>query len=396
MHLQSDLRLKWWESKWTGHMKKNDFWLFSFIGVLCNSIASAEVEISIQAIEPQVWIQQDNSRSALQTSTKIKLGEVIIAGKNGHAQLLLDEEVALQINANTEVSFVEDNKKDATITELQIHKGQICVQYRPNSDNDKQIKLNIGSTMFITMSFTADICALRFENKSSIELLGGSVQVTHFVDSNLIILSKSGTEFGVKDNGSYQLTVPGVSEPLISEATDVDVSEISTEEIVATKTDDTAIKITTETDNTAKAIIEPEPIIEASKRNPEVTETQTTNISDEILETIDTYISEPKKPAEIKTDPAIKEKPVRILDKNKSERVYTVYLFSTRSEEVAIKANLKFQKANHNTQIITSNDGSVVRYRVAVSGFTSLQTAKDFSSSIIGKLGVSDTWIGKQ
>ena len=75
--------------------------------------------------------------------------------------------------------------------------------------------------------------------------------------------------------------------------------------------------------------------------------------------------------------------------------VYTVYLFSSRDEEVAQEINRKFLKAGHDTQIIESTSDSVIRYRVAATGFDSSQAAKNFSNSVVGKYGVTGTWIGR-
>jgi hypothetical protein len=79
-----------------------------------------------------------------------------------------------------------------------------------------------------------------------------------------------------------------------------------------------------------------------------------------------------------------------------SAYIYTVYLFSTRSEEVAEQVNRKFQGAGHDTQIFVSGTGAESRYRIAVSGFESKQTANNFSDSIVRKLGVTGTWIGRE
>ena len=83
-------------------------------------------------------------------------------------------------------------------------------------------------------------------------------------------------------------------------------------------------------------------------------------------------------------------------DENTSGYIYTVYLFSTRSDEAANEANQRFQKAGHKSKIITNGKEPSIRYRVAVSGFETRQSAEDFSSSMVGKLGISDTWIGKE
>jgi cell division septation protein DedD len=83
-------------------------------------------------------------------------------------------------------------------------------------------------------------------------------------------------------------------------------------------------------------------------------------------------------------------------EETRNNYIYTVYLFSTRSVEAANEANQRFQKAGHKSKIITSGKEPSIRYRIAVSGFESRQSAKDFSSSVVGKLGISDTWIGKE
>jgi len=75
--------------------------------------------------------------------------------------------------------------------------------------------------------------------------------------------------------------------------------------------------------------------------------------------------------------------------------IYTVYLFSTRDEEIAEQINRRFQKAGYDTQIFESTTSSILRYRVAAPGFESKQEARKFSDSIVGKLGVTETWIGK-
>lgn len=75
--------------------------------------------------------------------------------------------------------------------------------------------------------------------------------------------------------------------------------------------------------------------------------------------------------------------------------VYTVYLFSTRSREVADEVNRRLREAGHDTRIIASSGNTAARYRVAVSGFASREAARGFSDSIVGRYGIRDTWIGR-
>ena len=77
------------------------------------------------------------------------------------------------------------------------------------------------------------------------------------------------------------------------------------------------------------------------------------------------------------------------------EYVYTVYLFSTRSADIAGEVSEKFRKLGYDTEVIQTKAESVTRYRVAVTGFSDLDAAREYSESVTGTLGVDQTWIGK-
>jgi hypothetical protein len=196
--------------------------------------------------------------------------------------------------------------------------------------------------MFAAIHHHGEICVLRSNGQNYIKLRAGSVQITHSVDPDMIILSESGSEIHMADSGTYRLLFPGddlsalkIEKPFILEAGGEEVTPTDIND-----TDDTGI------------VVLPETELETSAKNEGA--------------------------------------------KNEgSTYVYTVYLFSTRDEEVAQKTNQKFLKAGHDTQIIQSTTGSTLRYRVAATGFESNQAAKDFANSIVGKLGITDTWIGR-
>jgi cell division septation protein DedD len=93
--------------------------------------------------------------------------------------------------------------------------------------------------------------------------------------------------------------------------------------------------------------------------------------------------------------PVVNEK-TPTANENTAGYIYTVYLFSTRFEDVANRVNQKFRKAGHQSEIIVTGKDPTIRYRIAVSGFESLQSAQEYSSSVVGELGISDSWIGKE
>ncbi|MBT8434379.1 MAG: SPOR domain-containing protein, partial [Gammaproteobacteria bacterium] len=250
-------------------------------------------------------------------------------------RLYTNSEIKLQANRNSELNSPDNHPL------LYVHKGKVCVDYQPQPGSQNKFELNIGKTIVTVTHHRSYICVLREDGWSFVNLRDGSVQVSHSIDPSMIILSESGTELRINDDGSYELLKPGAADSIIPE-------------------DDKPF--ITETDIKTASPIETSLAVE-----------------DEIVVAREIIKNESKP----------------VTPENTSGYIYTVYLFSTRSLEAANEANQRFQKAGHKSQIITSGKEPSIRYRVAVSGFETRQAAQDFSSSMVGRLGISDTWIGK-
>jgi hypothetical protein len=311
----------------------------SFIGV---SSATASPGIAtITVANSPVWLQQGDSKTRLGGNRQLSIGDIISTGATGRVQMELWETATLQLNTDSEIAIRAQNDSDASKPELNpvlyIHQGRACLDYTAQPGGNGQFKLNLGNTMFAAIHHHGEICVLRSSGQNYIKLRAGSVQITHSVDPDMIILSESGSEIHMDDSGSYRLLFPGA-----------DLSALEIEQ---------------------PFILEP--------GNEELMPTDLDNSGD----------------SEIAGFP---ETESGTSAKNEgSAYIYTVYLFSTRDEEVAQKANQKFLEAGHDTQIIESTANSTLRYRIAASGFESNQAAKEFANSIVGKFGVTDTWIGR-
>ena len=68
---------------------------------------------------------------------------------------------------------------------------------RTSSDN-YQLVVALGTTMTVTLHHEGKICVLHLDGLSSVHLQEGSIQIVHTVDSNIIVLSESGSEFQVE------------------------------------------------------------------------------------------------------------------------------------------------------------------------------------------------------
>ena len=311
----------------------------SFIG-MSGATASAEIATIIASNSP-LWLQQGDSKTRLAGNKKLSIGDTISTGASGRALIELLQTAIVQLNSDSEITIRAQNETDDSSEgadpELYVHQGRACIDYTALPGDNARLKLNLGNTMFVSIHQHGEICVLRSNGRNYIKLLAGSVQITHSVDPDMIILSESGSEIHMEDSGSYRLLFPGD-----------DLSALEIEK---------------------PFILEPN--------------------SEEVIPTDagDPVDSENTEPPETKPETVVKAET--------SAYIYTVYLFSTRDEEVAQQVNQRFLKAGHDTRIIESTASSTVRYRVAASGFESNQAAKEFANSIVGKLGVSDTWIGR-
>jgi len=320
-------------------MQKKPLSFIALIGITCFSLANASSIATITDLKSPVWVQQNDTKTELRQNSVLKSGDHIITGKSGRVRMLLWASVTLQLNADSIITILAKTKTGTANTDIQpelyIQKGSACIKFTSRSDTGSKFKLNIGNTMFVAVQYHGDICLLRQDDMSSIKLRSGSVQVTHSVDPNIIVLSEAGTEFRINDDGSYKLLFPASGDSLTPEI---------------------------ETPVTVEATIEEE------------SPGDTVDIEEGV--------------AKAETESATQE--------SSPGYNYTVYLFSTRSEDVAEEVNRKFRKAGHDTQIYVSETDSITRYRIAVPGFKSAEDAQIFSDSVVGKLGVRDTWIGKE
>ena len=319
--------------------------LLVLTGVICVSTANAAPVATFSALNSPVWLQQNGVKIELGPDDILEIGDNIVTGGTGRAEIQFGTSAILRLNSNSGITFRAANETAVTSSEdqpeLYVHHGRVCINYAAQSSNQKKFKVNLGHAMFAAIQHQGDICVLRLKDLSAIKLRAGSVELTHSAAPDTIILSETGTEFHIQDNGSYEILFPGGD-------------DLSTLEIEKPFIIEEAIKADAAGDS-ARIVESPGAVTEESIATESETATQ---------DTVSPYI-------------------------------YTVYLFSTRSREAAHQANQKFQKAGYGTQIYESKDDAGSRYRIVVTGFESRQAAQDFSDSVIGQHGVKETWIGK-
>ena len=167
--------------------------------------------------------------------------------------MALWETATLQLNTDSEIAIGAENDIDPGRSELHpvlyIHQGRACIDYTAQPGGNGQFKLNLGNTMFAAIHHHGEICVLRSNGQNYIKLRVGSVQITHSVDPNMIILSESGSEIHMEDSGSYRLLFPGddlsaleIEKPFILET---DGEEVTPTDI--NDTGDTGIVVLPET-----------------------------------------------------------------------------------------------------------------------------------------------------
>jgi hypothetical protein len=309
----------------------------------CFSAANASPAASVTAVASPAWVQRSDSKTELGRDDEIIFGDRVSTGDGGLIEIRLWSGVDLRVYSGTEASFGAPLETEASDSPpvLLLHRGRICLESPPASSTGHNFSLNLADRLLAAIHQYGHICASRRQGLSTVDLRAGSVQITNVIDPGIVILSQAGIEFRMGDEGSYQLL------PLAEDAEIADMKQQPF--IVETKVEKEAPA--PETDKLARELV----IIE----EPETNELQVEPVTDA------------------------------------SGYIYTVYLFSSRSEEAASQVNEKFQRAGHETRILVNQKEDPVRYRIAVSGFNSRQSAQEFADSITGKLGIRDTWIGK-
>lgn len=319
--------------------------LLVLTGLICISTANASYIATVTALQSPVWLLRANTNIELRGNSELKIGDNIATGDTGRAEMRLWVDARLRLNSNSEITIRARDKTEITIPdrypELYVHRGRACISYTAQSSSESKFIVNLGDTMFAAIHLRGDICVLRRDGLSAIKLRAGSVQVTHSVDPNTMVLSETGTEFHIDDNGSFELLLPGGG--------DTSTLEIERPFIIELPVAENAVDDSRDVVESDNAAIDEITIVEAE-----------TTTHDEV-----------------------------------SAYIYTVYVFSTRSAGAAGRVNREFQKAGHDTQVFASESGSVTYYRVGVSGFATRPAAQNFSDSVVGILGVKDTWIGK-
>ena len=324
-------------------MKKIIVSLIAVFGMLLAAAVAAAPVARVSALTSSVWLQQDDNTRKLSASDELFVGDSIVTGENGRAEIRLLPDLVVRVYPGTEIGIQPGGQPEETAgsgsAALYLHLGKLCVKTGPPSSSGRHFVLKVTDSMIAVIHQSAHICVSRTEGMSAIRLLQGSVQLTNSIDPSIVVLSEAGIEYSQSDDGSYQLLPPSNPDTI------------------------------GETDT--------EPFINASEIESGITRTEIEAAEEKPAVSINAETSEPETPSDV------------------NGYIYTVYLFSTRSEEVAEQVNQKLRQAGHDSRILVNENVSPIRYRIAVPGFTSRQSAKEFAASIVGKLGIRDTWIGK-
>ena len=302
--------------------------LIAILGLTLVSTVSASPVGRVTALASPVWLHQGDEKRRLTANDELNVGDSIVTGDRGQAEIQLWSDPILRIYPGTEFSIQAKERSTVSSTNipgrLYLQLGKVCARTGPPTSKGRGIDLNVADKMVAVIHQSAHISLSRGEGISSVQLRDGSVEITSSIDQSILVLSEAGIEFTLDDDGSFQLLPP------------VDDPNATAEETFITDTVETGTAV---------------PDIEASNE------------------------SESKQQAGV--------------------YVYTLYLFSTRSEDVANQVNTKLQQAGHDARILANENESPARYRIVVSGFDSRQGAEEYAASIVGKLGIRDTWIGK-
>ncbi len=345
-----------------------------FVVLLCTALclplhASPIVTFTLQ--KSPVWVQQNDVITELNNDSKLQGGDLIITGDTGRIEIHLGSNMNLELHENTEIEIPEEEKAEeekaeaasSNRAELYIHGGMVCIDWQSQTGSGNKIRIMVGSEMLLSTHLASEFCVDRKDLFSSVKLFSGGVQISHLVNTEIVVLGEAGTEVRIQHNGSYEWIYPDSMNSLDPTGGDTVVDDFETK-----------LQLENDASQTQTADV---PL------NLDVPEN-----GENIFDVVDENTVLETGGGESESLP--------LNEKNASASAFTVYLFSTRSGEEADKANRKFREAGYSTQIKVYESDSITRYRIIMPGFKSRISAKEFASSIVGKLGVTETWIGEK
>ncbi len=321
----------------------------------CFSSAGASAVAVFSDVLQPVLTERNGISTVVENNTGIQVGSRIVTGTGGRAEIELWSDVTLRLYPDSEIllqqKFADEDDAARVTPGLLLLQGKMCLQNDQSGSTQDDFSFNIAEGLQATLFQYAStrICVQHFENQSALLLIEGSVQLTNSIEPGLIILSEPGVEILLSDDGSYELLPPGSADGLVSN--------------------------------------DEQPFIDGQQQQQQaVMDVEAAKLpSFESLETParDETITDAAEPAKQPTT------------QTSRSYVYTVYLFSSFSEEVTNEVNQNMQQAGLDTRIIISSKELPLRYRIGVSGFVSRDQADAFSDSVTGTLGITDTWIGR-
>jgi len=188
-------------------MQKTAISLVALGCMFCFSLSYASPVAKVTALKSPAWVQKENVKSGLANGSDLEIGDFIITGTSGRVEIQLWPNASLHLYPDSVISLMPGSNAVAGASGkqsvVQMLQGKICVDYKPELNPGSVFEVNIGNTIVTAIHHRSEICLLRQDGLSSVELRTGSVQVTHSIDPNMIILSRAGTELRIDDDGSY-------------------------------------------------------------------------------------------------------------------------------------------------------------------------------------------------
>jgi hypothetical protein len=174
--------------------------------------ASASPVARVTALASAVWLHQGDEKRRLTANDELGIGDRIVTGENGQAEIQLWSDPTLRIYPGTEISIRAREKSEESSTgspaALYLQLGKVCARTGPPTSTERDFVITVADKMIAVIHQSAHLCLSRGEELSSVRLRDGSVEITNAIDRSILVLSEAGIELDLNDDGSYQLLPP--------------------------------------------------------------------------------------------------------------------------------------------------------------------------------------------
>jgi hypothetical protein len=139
--------------------------LIVILGLTLFTTASASPVARVTALASAVWLHQGDEKRRLTANDELGIGDRIVTGENGQAEIQLWSDPTLRIYPGTEISIRAREKSEESSTgspaALYLQLGKVCARTGPPTSTERDFVITVADKMIAVIHQSASKLPMR-------------------------------------------------------------------------------------------------------------------------------------------------------------------------------------------------------------------------------------------